>query len=387
MLIALIISVAYLTVFLYARPCPSKTFSKCRAFLFYLRPNALLTFTPSIISSLADRRGSHNLLQACGMLTPIMGMAWGLSGAAEQISDVDQDDVAYDSVSLMIVHGLLISPPLILGLFAMVSTIYTYREAKSYESQRRVNAIKDPQKEQNRKSKKQPQQAQDGSGSGSWSFWSSLSSKSDEEAATKETSTAEAAPPPAESAAPPPAEDGGPSNEPDDDVDDESEAVTPHDDAIDVAETEANDAEEETVNIVAQRRVSISIPGITSTPSDRRKKRKKRKKKKKHKRKTTVVHPEAGPKRESSRSSRRVSRAPGSMKRLHSMMQAHRARNLAEGSSDGGSSSHHVRKKRGSARRETGRLHTETNVSAGPLQRIRSGTIRKISEVSSADLG
>ena len=105
LLVALIIALAFLVIFLWHRPY---------------------------------RRGFHNLIQGLGMTAPIVGLSYAFAGGWEEaaaecgIHDVEKS-VAYDSVSLAVVHFILIAPPIVMGLFTICATFWTWRQAKKWD--------------------------------------------------------------------------------------------------------------------------------------------------------------------------------------------------------------------------------------------------------------
>ena len=148
MLVALIIALAFLWLFLYKRPY---------------------------------RSALNNILQSLTMLVPIVGLAYGLAGGWEKAaaSAGTDDDVhaAYDSVSLVVIHTLIVLPPIAMGVMTVVGTIYMWTKTHANIATAASTvaiAVTMSNKAPNQKKKSIPVALPDPENN-SWSTWSSLS--------------------------------------------------------------------------------------------------------------------------------------------------------------------------------------------------------------------
>ena len=98
MLVAQIISVAFLALFLWVRPY---------------------------------RRGTHNLMQAAAMLLPVIGLGYFMAGGWEEAKgSVDDDVIAHDSTTLVVLHAVLLACPIFMGVFTVVSTVWVWVQGR-----------------------------------------------------------------------------------------------------------------------------------------------------------------------------------------------------------------------------------------------------------------
>ena len=123
------------TVGIWARDCWAKELMALFIALIFLL--IFLHFRPY-------RRSSHTRMQSVAMVVPIASMAWALAGGWEneyeknhlstmKSNGIDKadDTFSYDSVSMVILHGFIIVPPLLMALFTLLSSLYVWKRTKS----------------------------------------------------------------------------------------------------------------------------------------------------------------------------------------------------------------------------------------------------------------
>ena len=80
------------------------------------------------------RSNLNNVFQSLTMVVPVVGLAYGLAGGwekAETKAGTDNVHAAYDSVSLLVIHTLIIVPPIAMGLATVAGTCYMYKKTHS----------------------------------------------------------------------------------------------------------------------------------------------------------------------------------------------------------------------------------------------------------------
>ena len=84
------------------------------------------------------KRLHHTIMQGLAMTLPILSMSWALAGGWEDAlrqsdAGLDADAAAseYDGLVMVVLHALLVAPPVLVGLFTIASTAYVWRRARA----------------------------------------------------------------------------------------------------------------------------------------------------------------------------------------------------------------------------------------------------------------
>ena len=76
------------------------------------------------------RRKSNNIAQAVTMVVPIVGMSYALAGrglAKDEATPGNDSDASFDTIALVVLHSVLILPPIVMGIFSVFSTLWVWR--------------------------------------------------------------------------------------------------------------------------------------------------------------------------------------------------------------------------------------------------------------------
>ena len=79
------------------------------------------------------RKQKHTIMQAFAMALPVISMAWALAGGWEnehKASSLESNDddatTAFDSLAVVILHAVILIPPVLFALFSACASLYVW---------------------------------------------------------------------------------------------------------------------------------------------------------------------------------------------------------------------------------------------------------------------